>query len=105
MRKILSLIIFIFITSSSYAQNGTIRGFVYDKSSGEPVMFCNVFLQGTTIGAPTDVNGMYNISKVQSGNYKLTVTYIGYDTTQINIILKKIKSLHKILKLENLVLS
>ena len=89
MRKILSLIIFIFITSSSYAQNGTIRGFVYDKSSGEPVMFCNVFLQGTTIGAPTDVNGMYNISKVQSGNYKLTVTYIGYDTTQININLKE----------------
>ena len=89
MRKILSLIIFIFITSSSYAQNGTIRGFVYDKSSGEPVMFCNVFLQGTTIGAPTDVNGMYNISKVESGNYKLTVTYIGYDTTQININLKE----------------
>ena len=89
MRKILSLIIFIFITSSSYSQNGTIRGFVYDKSSGEPVMFCNVFLQGTTIGAPTDVNGMYNISKVESGNYKLTVTYIGYDTTQININLKE----------------
>jgi len=89
MRKILSLIIFIFITSSSYAQKGTIRGFVYDKSSGEPVMFCNVFLQGTTIGAPTDVNGMYNISKVESGNYKLTVTYIGYDTTQININLKE----------------
>ncbi len=89
MRKILSLIIFIFITSSSYAQNGAIRGFVYDKSSGEPVMFCNVFLQGTTIGAPTDVNGMYNISKVKSGNYKLTVTYIGYDTTQININLKE----------------
>ena len=52
-------------------------------------MFCNVFLQGTTIGAPTDVNGMYNISKVESGNYKLTVTYIGYDTTQININLKE----------------
>jgi hypothetical protein len=32
---------------------------------------------------------MYNISKVESGNYKLTVTYIGYDTTQININLKE----------------
>ena len=58
----------------SYFQNGTIRGFVYDKSSGEPVMFCNVFLQGTTIGAPTDVNGMYNITRVTAGSYNLIVT-------------------------------
>lgn len=48
-------------------------------------MFCNVFLKGTTIGAPTDVNGMYNISKVKSGNYQLVVTYLGYDTTQVEI--------------------
>jgi hypothetical protein len=74
MQRILNLILFVFIISSSYAQNSTIRGFVYDKSSGEPVMFCNVFLQGTTIGAPTDVNGMYNIAKVKPGSYLLTVT-------------------------------
>ena len=52
-------------------------------------MFCNVFLQGTTIGATTDINGMYNISKVNTGNYTLVVTYIGYDTTKINISLNK----------------
>jgi len=52
-------------------------------------MFCNVFLEGTTIGAPTDVNGMYNIAKVQSGSYQLTVTYIGYDTTQVEINLRE----------------
>ena len=89
MQRILNLILFVFIISSSYAQNSTIRGFVYDKSSGEPVMFCNVFLQGTTIGAPTDVNGMYNIAKVKSGSYLLTVTYLGYDTTQVEINLKE----------------
>ena len=50
-------------------------------------MFCNVFLKGTTIGAPTDVNGMYNISKVTPGDYTLVVTYLGFDTTQINITL------------------
>ena len=31
---------------------------------------------------------MYNISKVNPGNYTLIVTYIGYDTTQVNITLK-----------------
>ena len=54
MRKILFL--FLIITNNLFAQTGNIRGFVYEKESGEPVMFCNVFLQGTTIGATTDIN-------------------------------------------------
>ena len=63
MHKILFALLF--FTSNLLAQNtGTIRGFVYDLSSGEPVMFCNVILKGTTIGAATDVNGMYNLSKI-----------------------------------------
>ena len=51
-------------------------------------MFCSVFLKGTTIGAATDINGMYNISKVKAGNYTLMATYIGYDSSFVNITLK-----------------
>ncbi len=64
------------------AQTGTIRGFVYDKQTGEPVIFTNVVLKGTTTGAATDVNGYYSISKVTPGTYTLEVTYLGYDTAQ-----------------------
>jgi hypothetical protein len=78
----------VLLTTLAFAQKGNIRGFVYDKESGEPVIFCNVFLKGTTTGAATDINGMYNISKVNSGNYTLVVTYIGFDTTEINISLR-----------------
>jgi len=88
MRKFLLLLSISLITTITYSQTGNIRGFVYDKSSGEPIMFCNVILQGTTIGASTDVNGMYNISKVLAGDYNLTVTYIGYDSLTIGITLK-----------------
>ena len=80
-------------TSLAYSQNSNIRGFVYEKSSGEPVMFCNVILKGTTIGSSTDINGMYNIAKVKPGNYTLIATYIGYDTTEIKITLRKGKIL------------
>ncbi|MBM3936463.1 MAG: carboxypeptidase-like regulatory domain-containing protein, partial [Sphingomonadales bacterium] len=41
--------------------SGTVRGTVLDKSSGEPILFTNVFLAGTTIGASTDVNGFFTI--------------------------------------------
>jgi hypothetical protein len=88
MRKFLLLLSISLLTTIAYSQTGNIRGFVYDKSSGEPIMFCNVILQGTTIGASTDVNGMYNISKVLAGDYTLTVKYIGYNTSEVNITLK-----------------
>ncbi len=87
MKKTLFLFL-ILLTSKAFSQTGNIRGFVYEKESGEPVMFCNVFLGGTTIGAATDINGMYNISKVNAGNYTLIVTYIGYDTSEVSISLK-----------------
>jgi hypothetical protein len=84
MKKTL-LLLFIFTSFFAFSQSGNIRGFIYDKESGEPIIFCNVFLEGTTIGAATDINGMYNISKVQPGDYTLTVTYLGYDTTKVEI--------------------
>ena len=64
------------------AQTGTIRGFVYDKATGEPVIFTNVTLKNTTIGAATDVNGYFSITRVPTGNQTLMVSYLGYETLE-----------------------
>ena len=92
MRKLIFSIIFSVLYFSAFAQNGTIRGFVYKKESGEPIIFCNVFLKGTTMGSPTDVNGYFSIVKVPAGNYKIMVTYLGFDTFEenINVLAEKI---------------
>jgi hypothetical protein len=74
--------------NTSFAQTADVRGFLYDKGNGEPMIFTNVYLKGTTYGSPTDVNGYYNISKVPPGSYTLTSTTLGYDTIMIPIILK-----------------
>lgn len=79
----------LFLPSIIFAQNtGTIRGFVYDKETGEPVIFTNVVLKGTTYGAATDVNGYYSIIKVPAGDYIISVTYLGYDTLQMPVSVK-----------------
>lgn len=62
------------------AQTGDIRGFVYDQQSGEPVIFTNVILKGTSMGAATDINGFFSIAQVEPGNYTLMVTNIEYDS-------------------------
>lgn len=64
------------------AQTGTIRGFLYDKETGEPLIFTNVILKGTTKGAATDVNGYFSITKVPVGSQTLVVSFIGYETTE-----------------------
>lgn len=91
MRKIATALLFTLLTTLSIlAQNtGTIRGFVYNGESGEPMIFTNVFLEGTTYGAQTDVNGYYSISKIPVGKYTLASTQVGYDTAKIEINLKK----------------
>ncbi len=77
------------LPSVIFAQStGTIRGFVYDKETGEPVIFTNVVLKGTTFGAATDVNGYYSIIKVPAGDYTISVTYLGYDTLQMPVSVK-----------------
>ncbi len=78
--KSLFTFLFSLLTIAAAAQTGTIRGFVYDKETGEPIIFTNVVLQGTTTGAATDVNGYFSITKITPGNYTLFVTYLGYDT-------------------------
>ena len=99
MRKLLFLLFALLFSATMFAQTGNIRGFVYEKESGEPVMFCSVFLKGTNIGAATDINGMYNIAKVNTGVYTLVATYIGYDTTEVNITLKSGQILSKNLEI------
>lgn len=87
MRALIFFLFFI-IASLSQAQNANIRGFVYETENGEPVIFTNVYLQGTTHGATSDVNGYYSITKIPVGNYTLMVSYLGYDTLKMAISVK-----------------
>ena len=92
------LILFVFIIFTSLellAQTGTVRGFVYEETSGEPAIFSNVVLEGTKIGGVTDANGFFNLSKVPAGQYKLVVTYIGFESNEDIIEVKADKILDK----------
>ncbi|MEN0048090.1 MAG: carboxypeptidase-like regulatory domain-containing protein [Bacteroidota bacterium] len=67
------------------AQTGTVRGNVFDEETGDPVIYGNVLLEGTTLGTNTDLDGFFSITDVPAGEYKLVVTYIGYDSTSVDV--------------------
>lgn len=70
----------LFFTTIMFSQKGAVKGTVLDKDTGEPIIFGNVILEGTTYGANTDYDGHFVIAKVPDGEYKLIATYIGYDS-------------------------
>lgn len=94
-RPLVSFALLILLSAYSYAQQGSIRGFVYEKKNGEPVMFTSVYLKGTTLGTSTDVNGYFILTKVPDGDYTLMVTFMGYDTLRDAVSIKNGNNLSK----------
>ena len=79
---------FILFGLYAFSQDGIIKGFVYEKDNGNPIMFTNVFLEGTQYGAVTDVNGYFSFNKIPGGSYNLMVTFLGYDTLRETVTIK-----------------
>ncbi|MEQ9309541.1 MAG: TonB-dependent receptor [Balneolaceae bacterium] len=64
--------------------NFTVRGIVTDAETGEPLPAVNVFVQGTTVGVSTEVDGTYELS-VPDESEVLIFRYIGYITQEVLI--------------------
>ncbi len=90
MKKILllSIAIISLLSFKTAAQNGEVRGFIYEEASSEPAIYTSVYLKGTTHGAQTNLDGFFSISKVPPGDYFLFVSSIGFDSIQIAISIK-----------------
>lgn len=90
LKKILYLGLFLLTaTLNVYSQDGSIRGFVYEKETGEPAIFTSVYLYKTTYGSVTDINGYFTISKIPDGKYTLIITFLGFDTLREEITVSK----------------
>jgi Outer membrane protein beta-barrel family/CarboxypepD_reg-like domain/TonB-dependent Receptor Plug Domain len=80
LRSLPVLVLFNLIAFISLAQNGTIAGKVTDLKSKESIIGANVVIQGTTVGASTDLDGSFTIANVKPGTYSLVVSFISYKT-------------------------
>ena len=82
----------LFISAQVFSQTGILRGTVYDDSNGETVPFATIFVQETSGGTTTDLDGAYELS-LEAGTYNLTVSFIGYadyEVKDIEIVADKV---------------
>ncbi len=89
--------LFLFVMGfAAFAQDdNSIRGFVYEETTGEPMMFTNVYLKGTTFGGSTNENGYFNINRIPDGHYTLLITSVGYDTIRESFSLSKNQTINR----------
>ncbi len=63
---------------------GKISGVVRDSRTKEPLPGVNVVVQGTTLGASSDVSGRYVILNIPPGRCKVLASFIGYRRSEVN---------------------
>src|SRR4051812_35693506 len=89
--RLFLLLIACFATSQLYAQGltQTIRGTIVDKISKAPLPGASVVVLDTNpiMGATTDPDGNFKLTKIPVGNHNLKITFIGYlDVNLPNVI-------------------
>lgn len=57
---------------------GELRGTIRDANTGEPLPGANVRVEGTRIGASTDVRGQFTLRGVPDGAFTVQASFIGY---------------------------
>ncbi len=78
-KLILSLSVLLFGSANLFAQGGgNLRGTVRD-AEGNVLPGAAIFVEGTTIGTATDINGAYLLQNIPTGKRQITVNYIGYE--------------------------
>ncbi|MFQ5751453.1 MAG: TonB-dependent receptor domain-containing protein [bacterium] len=80
------LVLALLIPGLMFAQNGKVRGIVTDAQTGDPLPATNVVIEGTTLGASSDLNGAYVVLGVPPGLYTVRADFIGYQAVTISNI-------------------
>ncbi len=85
MKKALVAFLFLCVSFQVFGQDGSVKGFVYDATNGEPLGFVTVGVVGTTQGGKTNNDGFFNITKLPVGTISLQVSYLGYEIAKKEI--------------------
>lgn len=81
------IVLGLMLISIAFGQSryGRINGFLRDAETGEPLLYANVSLKNTGIGAASNNSGYFIITNIPPGQYTLQIRMMGYDHTEKEI--------------------
>ena len=78
------LFILVFISQAIAAQEThTVSGIIHTLE--EPLPFVNVYIEGTSKGTTTDINGTYSLTGLKPGTYTVVASHTGFTTQRKKI--------------------
>lgn len=90
--KIVCFLLFISLSNYTFSQKSaqyiTIKGIVSDSLSREPLVGANIYISETGKGVVTDIDGRFSL-RVIEGEYTVSVSYIGYESTHFRVTKKE----------------
>jgi TonB-dependent starch-binding outer membrane protein SusC len=85
MRSAISiLLVLLWISLRSYAQNRSVSGKVNAKGDGSPLSGVNVLLKGTSVGTVTDNEGNFKLN-APTPSAVFVFSFIGFKTQEVTI--------------------
>jgi TonB-dependent receptor len=81
--RILSVLFLLTLSFHAFAQTGKITGTVSDAKTGETLIGVAVYINGTTTGGSSDLDGHYTIANLTPGTYEVAAKYISFKTKLI----------------------
>ncbi len=71
---------FLLVPVEASAQQGSIRGRVFNELTNEPLPFTNIIIYGTTIGSTSDLDGYFTFTGVTPGFVRLQASSVGFES-------------------------
>jgi len=83
LRFLLFLMFLALLVPAGFAQEGTVRGMVFDAEDGSSLPGASVLIKGTTTGTTTDYDGKFSLTV--NPNSVLVISYVGYQSKEITV--------------------
>jgi hypothetical protein len=88
MNKLIQLLL-VFVFCATAASATTLKGHVYDQSTGEPLVGATVILDKANKVTSTGLDGSFELKGVSAGSFSLRVSFISYKTVVKELDIKK----------------
>ncbi len=84
------VILALFISVSIFhAQTFDVKGKIVNEKTGAPLAYANIFIRKLKIGTISNLKGEFEFNNLRRGEYRLTVSYLGFKKKTIRFELKK----------------
>ena len=83
-KGILAPVFLMFLAHLGFSQS-VVKGKIIDGTSGEVLVGATVVLKGTTTGAQTDYDGLFEFKTTQIPPFTLSVSFIGFESKDVQV--------------------